>query len=85
MPFRSNLKFAYDVADPPLASGADEPPSKEQRKLPQCPHCKIEMVWYQSRLKRQNGSQAIVHSFHCPNCAQVSQIEEPKAFALRVC
>jgi hypothetical protein len=32
----------------------------------------------------QNGSQKIVHSFVCPNCATVIETEEPHKQALRV-
>lgn len=51
-------------------------------KAPQCPQCGIVMRWYQSKLER-NGSESIVHSFYCTNCAQVANVREPKASEAR--
>jgi hypothetical protein len=42
------------------------------------------MLWYESHVKRDNGRSKVVHSFHCPNCAHVTQIEAPYKQALRV-
>jgi hypothetical protein len=84
MPFRANLKFVCTgVTRAPARAQANEK-TPERQKPPLCPHCHIEMLWYQSRLQRQNGSSKIVHSFHCPNCAMVVQTEEPTKQALRV-
>ena len=76
MPFRSLLKMVSTPSiGAPRQAGDDtrqQPPT-----APQCPHCKIPMRWYQSRLER-NGGEAIVHSFDCGNCARVVQVREPK-------
>ncbi len=79
MPFRSNLRFAFRQA--PAPRQADEPgQTPAQEKVPQCPHCKVDMLWYESHLVRENGRQKIIHSFHCPNCVAIAQIEEPWKF-----
>jgi hypothetical protein len=62
----------------------DKDDSPGHPKAPTCPNCRVGMLWYQSRLQRQNGSSKIVHSFHCPNCAMVVQTEEPTQNALHV-
>jgi hypothetical protein len=85
MPWRSSLRvaFAAEAAALPESMAPDKPESGKPR-APRCPNCNIEMLWYQSRLQRQNGASKIVHSFHCPNCAMVVQTEEPNRQALRV-
>ena len=86
MPFRENLKLiCSDEQLVPLARASQDKDSEPDRlKAPFCPNCHIGMLWYQSRLQRQNGSSKIVHSFHCPNCAMVVQTEEPNKNALRM-
>ncbi len=84
MSLRPNLKVIFDcepVAIPPKRA-QDKTPG--QLRAPQCLNCKIDTLWYQSRLQRQNGSSKIVHSFHCPNCAMVVTTEEPAKQGLRV-
>jgi hypothetical protein len=85
MPFRSNLSRAFDEFDIDTFNLADETDeqSKVPSKAPKCPHCKITMRWFESRLAPQNGRRKIVHSFHCPNCAGIVQQEEPFKAALR--
>ena len=77
MPFRTFLKVvpADPSADKPQRAGDDvkqQPPT-----APECPHCKIAMRWFQSRLER-NGGESIVHSFYCENCARVVEQREPR-------
>lgn len=85
MPFRSNLKpiLPFARTTPHQAASEDEN-DQGQPKTPNCPHCKIDTLWYQSRLQRENGRSKIVHSFSCPNCGLVVQTEEPAKHALRV-
>jgi hypothetical protein len=85
MRMRTNLKIALrcEPASVPKRAAQDKT-RPDMPRAPQCPNCHIEMLWYQSRLQRQNGSSKIVHSFHCPNCAMVVQTEEPTRQALRV-
>ena len=86
MPFRANLKYVCvaESAPAPERVSDDKDKGPSHPKAPVCPNCHISMLWYQSRLQRQNGSSKIVHSFHCPNCAMVVQTEEPNRNALRV-
>ena len=53
-------------------------------KAPKCPHCSTMTLWYESHVQRDNGRSKVIHSFHCPNCAAVVQIEAPYKQALRV-
>jgi len=82
MPFR-NLKLVSSSL-PWEAASEDDPPESRAPKPPTCPNCKLPMSWYNSRLQRQNGSQKIVHSFVCPNCAMVIETDEPHKQALRL-
>jgi hypothetical protein len=85
MPWRSNLRIAFAAEHVPLpVIKAQDSPDSGRPRAPRCPHCNTDMLWYQSRLQRQNGKSKIVHSFHCPNCAMVVQTEEPSRHALRV-
>lgn len=82
---RSNTKLRCEPAPAraPVRVIQDEPVPGAP-KTPLCPVCRVETLWYQSRLLRQNGSSKIVHSFHCPNCAAIVQTDEPARQALRV-
>ena len=85
MRLRANLKTAFAV-EPALAAErqAQDKPESGRAQAPRRPNCKIDTLWYQSKLQRQNGSSKIAHSFHCPNCAMIVQTEEPSRQALRV-
>ncbi len=39
---------------------------------PICPHCRKEMVWYQSRLESLSP-RVIVHSFACSHCNRTGE------------
>ena len=71
------------TAQPVKASNDDNPPPGAD-KAPKCPHCSTMTLWYESHLKRDNGRSKVVHSFHCPNCAAIVQIEKPFKQALRL-
>ena len=85
MLLRRNRKAAPSakVATPRKATNDDIVPPGGA-KAPSCPYCSAMMLWYESRVKRDNGRSKVVHSFHCPNCAHVVQIEAPYKQALRV-
>ena len=77
MPFRKLRSIESALAGPFHVAAEDDPSRPGERKAPTCPHCGVTMLWYESHLKRDNGRQKIVHSFHCPNCAYVTQTDEP--------
>lgn len=84
MPLR-RLRYAEPARDRNIERAAgDDEQQPQAPKAPQCPHCNITMLWYESHLRRDNGRQKIVHSFHCTNCAYVTQTEQPYRLALRV-
>jgi len=85
MLFRTNCKVAPSAkATKPLKASNDDIVPPGGAKAPSCPHCSAMMLWYESHVKRDNGRSKVVHSFHCPNCARVVQIEQPYKQALRV-
>jgi DNA-directed RNA polymerase subunit M/transcription elongation factor TFIIS len=56
---------------------------KKGGKPPLCPKCGTPMVWFNTDLKRDNGSR-LVHTFHCQACGEIAQIEEPWRARLRM-
>jgi hypothetical protein len=68
----------------PVAGDDDTPQRHRDPPAPACPRCNAIMTWYNSRLQRQNGSQKIVHSFHCLSCGMSKETDEPKKHGLRV-
>ena len=84
MPFRSNLKYIHDLGCPAHHCGGDDEPTKKNEPTPLCPNCRVATIWYQSKLERQNGSEKIVRSYYCPNCALVVETNEPAKHGLRL-
>lgn len=77
MPFKTFLKVITADDRWPRLRCAGEETGQQPPKAPECQQCRIAMRWYQSKLER-NGSESIVHSFYCTNCAQVTHVREPK-------
>jgi DNA-directed RNA polymerase subunit M/transcription elongation factor TFIIS len=78
MPFRTFLRVVATGEQGTQPRHASDETSQQPPKAPECPQCAIAMRWYQSKLER-NGSESIVHSFYCTNCAQVAHVREPRA------
>jgi hypothetical protein len=51
--------------------------SVEDLEPPLCPHCSVEMKWYQSILVKEAGPQSIAHFFHCPHCSRLQETRSP--------
>jgi hypothetical protein len=71
MPFRTLLRVVSAAPSTGEPRQASDDPKQQPPTAPECPHCKIAMRWFQSRLER-NGGEAIVHSFTAKTARRLS-------------
>jgi hypothetical protein len=53
--------------------------SLENLEPPECPHCHIEMKWFESKLIEPEPAAVIEHQFACDTCGRTRKFREKVA------